>query len=251
MSNTPIKELLETYTAERCDFTNIKWVADASLRIVHTMPDSQVRCFLYTLTNKALQSLEQSEDSLRTLLALGAEPVGAAVTSPDDPGFTIASFEASDVPAGTMLLTQQHPVRESGEAVAWVEMETAVNVKKQQKIICPTLYDLPAGTKFYTESQPTLDFAAGMMKAAALLRERISPNDAMDEAEERLYEILEKSAQIIEEAIPKESADAEAALREVCMKVAEDVNAYIEDDFALKTWRLEEIVNSVLGEGGK
>jgi hypothetical protein len=73
-----------------------------------------------------------------------------------------------------------------------------------------------------TPPQANALVAAAYMKAAALLRERISPNDAMDEAEERLYDTLEKSAQIIEEAIP---ADAEAALLEYVRPYVEILKA--------------------------
>jgi hypothetical protein len=103
-----------------------------------------------------------------------------------------------------------------------------------------------------TPPQANALVAAAYMKAAALLRERISPNDAMDEAEERLYDTLEKAAQIIEEAIP---ADAEAALRErdhaMCMRVAYAVRTRCDEVTVPQTDELEAIVNSVLGEGGK
>ena len=49
MSNTPIEQLLEEYESEGCDHSNIEWVADAAMRYVSTMEDSQVRCLLYAL----------------------------------------------------------------------------------------------------------------------------------------------------------------------------------------------------------
>jgi hypothetical protein len=51
--NKPIEKLLSEYASECCDFNNIEWVVSASQRYVQTMPDSQVRCFLYILA-KAL-----------------------------------------------------------------------------------------------------------------------------------------------------------------------------------------------------
>jgi len=51
MSNTPIEELLLEYEAEGCDHSNIEWVADAAMRYVKTMEDSQVRCLLYALAS--------------------------------------------------------------------------------------------------------------------------------------------------------------------------------------------------------
>jgi len=49
MSNTNIRELLAEYNAENCDFTDMEQVAVNSLRYADTMPDSHVRCLLYTL----------------------------------------------------------------------------------------------------------------------------------------------------------------------------------------------------------
>jgi hypothetical protein len=60
-------------------------------------------------------------------------------------------------------------------------------------------------------------------------------------------EVSKLNAEIILNSIP---ADAEAALREVCMKVAEAVdNAAYAPYQRLETKELESIVNSVLGEG--
>ena len=53
MANTPINELLHEYEQECCDHTNIEWVVNASLKYAQVMPDSQVRCLLYTLAKHA------------------------------------------------------------------------------------------------------------------------------------------------------------------------------------------------------
>lgn len=86
-------------------------------------------------------------------------------------------------------------------------------------------------------------FAAGMMKAVEILRERISPNDAMDEAEERLYDTLEKSAQLIEEAIP---TDSKAALREVVEKAVYAGADNIEGHDLTNSEPWDDVINSVL-----
>jgi hypothetical protein len=49
MSDTPIEELLSEYEREGCDHDNIEWLINSALRYVDTMPDSQVRCLLYSL----------------------------------------------------------------------------------------------------------------------------------------------------------------------------------------------------------
>jgi hypothetical protein len=48
--NTPIDQLLEQYTLENCDFTDMEWVRQVAQRNVATMPDSQVRCLLFVLS---------------------------------------------------------------------------------------------------------------------------------------------------------------------------------------------------------
>ena len=58
--NTPIKILIDNYSKECCDFSDIDWVIKASLRNVETMPDSFVRCLLYTLASK--ESDRQDKD---------------------------------------------------------------------------------------------------------------------------------------------------------------------------------------------
>ncbi len=44
--NTPIRELMQKYTKECCDFTDMAYVIKCTKRYVLTMPDSQHRCFL-------------------------------------------------------------------------------------------------------------------------------------------------------------------------------------------------------------
>lgn len=48
-NNTPIDQLLAEYEAENCDFRDVDFLVSASYRYVQTMPDSQVRCLLYSL----------------------------------------------------------------------------------------------------------------------------------------------------------------------------------------------------------
>jgi hypothetical protein len=100
-------------------------------------------------------------------------------------------------------------------------------------------------TPFWLTARPTLDFAAGMMKAAEICENYAG---IMSLAEYRA--IGHHCVSSIKAAIPKESADAEAALREVCMRVAKKSAPYHPNlDYLNK--QLEQIVNSVLGEGGK
>lgn len=46
--NIPIEELVQQYTEEECDFTNMEWVTRVSDQYVQRMEDSQVRCLLHT-----------------------------------------------------------------------------------------------------------------------------------------------------------------------------------------------------------
>lgn len=48
-SNSPIEQLIAEYEAEACDFKNVEFLINSSYRYVDTMPDSQVRCLLYSL----------------------------------------------------------------------------------------------------------------------------------------------------------------------------------------------------------
>jgi hypothetical protein len=89
------------------------------------------------------------------------------------------------------------------------------------------------------DKQAELDRAAHEAPAGSITRGSPYHEGAADAADECMFKILA--------AIP---ADAEAALREVCMKVAEAVdNKWQDAHRAPKS--LEAIVNSVLGEGGK
>ena len=49
--NTPIEKLIQEYTDECCDFTDMDWVVKVSLRYAESMPDCQARCLLYTMAN--------------------------------------------------------------------------------------------------------------------------------------------------------------------------------------------------------
>jgi hypothetical protein len=89
------------------------------------------------------------------------------------------------------------------------------------------------------DKQAELDRAAHEAPAGSITCGSPYHEGAADAADECMFKILA--------AIP---ADAEAALREVCMKVAEAVdNKWQDAHRAPKS--LEAIVNSVLGEGGK
>jgi hypothetical protein len=55
--NSPIEELLAYYTAESCDFTNITHMKDMALVYVSRMPDSHLRCVLFTLANAVKEEL--------------------------------------------------------------------------------------------------------------------------------------------------------------------------------------------------
>jgi hypothetical protein len=154
----------------------------------------------------------------------GGEAVGAAVTSPDDPGFTIASFEASDVPAGTMLFTQQHPVRESGEAVAYLDYNGVLKPTRHGVIT------MKKGDQLYTiPPQANALVAAAYRKAAEMNRftelERNSLSSIMGWFQGHLgtawakqfhyAHLMEGWAKDIESMLAATPADAEAALREM------------------------------------
>lgn len=49
VQNLPIAELMQRYTEEDCDFTDMVWVRATAERYVSTMPDSQIRCLLHAL----------------------------------------------------------------------------------------------------------------------------------------------------------------------------------------------------------
>ena len=73
--NLPIEKLLEQYTHEGCDFTDIKWVNAASLRYVESMEDSQIKCLICSLIN--LQSPRITDkDAGEILLSYGVEYIG-------------------------------------------------------------------------------------------------------------------------------------------------------------------------------
>jgi hypothetical protein len=187
----------------------------------------------------------------------GGEAVGAAVTSPDDPGFTMACFEASDVPAGTKLFTQPQPTldqRAGGEAVAYLDFNGELKPTRHGVIT------MKKGDNLYTEPQPTLDFAAGMMKAAeiceaeaegsfAIAKSKVVTANGRDTHNAAGFGATNCAA-LIRSAIPNESADA---LKEYvsgkCMEVAQSVfrkkwnrelSVFAHED------ELAAIVNSVL-----
>jgi len=47
--NSPIEKLLQEYTEECCDFTDMDWVIKVSRAYADRMPDSQVRCLMHTM----------------------------------------------------------------------------------------------------------------------------------------------------------------------------------------------------------
>jgi len=48
-ANTHIQELMEQYSDECCDFSDLRWLRETARRLVTTMPDSQARCILFAL----------------------------------------------------------------------------------------------------------------------------------------------------------------------------------------------------------
>ena len=50
--NTPINQLLDIYSKENCNFSDLSWVLYAAHRYVKTMPDSEVRCLLHILATE-------------------------------------------------------------------------------------------------------------------------------------------------------------------------------------------------------
>lgn len=55
-NNKPIQDLIKEYENENSDFNDLNWVSKSALRYVDSLPDSQVRCFLYILANHHLNS---------------------------------------------------------------------------------------------------------------------------------------------------------------------------------------------------
>jgi hypothetical protein len=139
--------------------------------------------------------------------------------------------------------------RAGGEAVLYARSNELAEPILQERSVMLTAQNVPDDI-YDAPPQANALVAAAYRKAAEMLRRFMDDYDIkalFDDSRDAARKIG-SWPDWIEQSCP---ADAEAALREVCMRVAEDVNAYIEDDFALKTWRLEEIVNSVLGEGWK
>jgi hypothetical protein len=206
--------------------------------------------------------IDEAIAKLRDQRQQGGEPVGAAVASPDDPGFTIASFEASDVPAGTMLFTQQHPVRESGEAVAYLDYNGELKPTRHGIIT------VKKGDNLYTTPpQANALVAAAYRKAAEIAAGLVSESKGTDfSVEIRMQnQAFKIAAEEILAAIP---ADAEAALREVCVgklsisepkkvskrRTGQEITEQLDRDAICKLPAGEYLivaVNSVLGEGGK
>jgi hypothetical protein len=198
--------------------------------------------------------IDEAIAQLRDQRQQGAEPVGASVASPDDPGFTIASFEASDVPAGTMLFTQQHPVRESGEAVAYLDYNGELKPTRHGIIT------MKKGDQLYTTPPQANALVAAAYRKAAEICESVASERGSGEA----YGAAKVCAEEILAAIP---ADAEAALREVSDRVSSAIKAAFKDEIAAaKHFNMPGVahvleafqdtvvtfaVNSVLGEGGK
>jgi hypothetical protein len=189
--------------------------------------------------------IDEAIAQLRAQRQQGAEPVGAAVASPDDPGFTIASFEASDVPAGTMLFTQQHPVRESGEAVAYLDYNGELKPTRHGIIT------MKKGDNLYTTPPQSNALVAAAYRKAA---ETVTGMAIFSAA---LSSLKKPMTEAILAAIP---TDAEAALREVLHKACEAVAtrvlaAALKHDYAVGDIFVQSVIkteiNSVLGEGGK
>ncbi len=57
--NVPIEQLLQEYTEECCDFTDMDWVIKVSRIAADRMPDSQVRCLLHTMAYHLKKSDEE------------------------------------------------------------------------------------------------------------------------------------------------------------------------------------------------
>ena len=86
--NTPIEQLLQEYTEECCDFTNMDWVIKVSRTYADRMPDSQVRCLMHTMAYHLKTSDEHNKD-IRQALALAIhkyviDETGYLISLPDD-----------------------------------------------------------------------------------------------------------------------------------------------------------------------
>ena len=47
--NSPIRDLMDRYEEEECDFSDSEFLVRSALRLTDTMSDSQARCILYAL----------------------------------------------------------------------------------------------------------------------------------------------------------------------------------------------------------
>jgi hypothetical protein len=168
----------------------------------------------------------------------------------DDDGDIWGSENGSLLRFAELLRAQ----RAGGEAVAYLDFNGELKPTRHGVIT------MKKGDNLYTQPQPTLDFAAGMMKAAEIAKKRSDTNweignahaegsDVRHERHDRAVEAKLISEQILS-AIPKESADA---LKEYvsgkCMEVAQSVfrkkwnrelSVFAHED------ELAAIVNSVL-----
>lgn len=87
--NTPIEKLLQEYTEECCDFTDMDWVIKVSRMYADRMPDSQVRCLLHTMAHHLKKSDEQQNVDIRKELVRKIhkyvnDDTGYLISLPDD-----------------------------------------------------------------------------------------------------------------------------------------------------------------------
>lgn len=58
-NNTPIADLLAEYEAGGCDFSNLEFLVSTSESYAQVMPDSQVRCLLYSLAKVVREQIPE------------------------------------------------------------------------------------------------------------------------------------------------------------------------------------------------
>jgi hypothetical protein len=186
------------------------------------------RCTFSTAT--ALATLVEAYELLRAQREQGAEPVAPYC-------YAVVAYGNVQQTAKREDVAFEMAEKASDNCIdGVVEVVTLYTTPPQANALVAAAYRKAAEI---CDKQAELDRAAHEAPAGSITRGSPYHEGAADAADECMFKILA--------AIP---ADAEAALREVCMKVAEAVdNKWQDAHRAPKS--LEAIVNSVLGEGGK
>jgi hypothetical protein len=150
--------------------------------------------------------------------------------------------------------------QQGAEPVAWMhhfiyedgEPEAVLSHSKEIPAILGGEYTGKTEALYTTPPQANALVAAAYRKAAEITKQVCLGRQTQDDAGSSRWLEAGKCARQAEQAVLSAiPADTEDALREVCMKVANDINGFMEDYAQLSEENLLERVNSVLEEGGK